>query len=182
MICRKPVIFIALGLLTAATIATAGRAIADTPPEHLLPQSIQIQHKEALEALTELAAKPGAVGVEAGKVLALMKTHMAKEQEFILTPLTLLPDIADGKVTPDMAWALPLIDKVKENREALFQEHVAITEALNELVVTATAANDQDAKEFAEEAAADSLTDLEIFEPTLLLIGDALRAKLPAAH
>ena len=31
-------------------------------------------------------------------------------------------------------------------------------------------------------AAGDSLTDLEILEPTILMIGDTLRAKLPAAH
>jgi len=39
-----------------------------------------------------------------------------------------------------------------------------------------------DTKEFAESAAADSLSDIEILEPTLLIIGDILRSKLPAGH
>jgi len=55
-------------------------------------------------------------------------------------------------------------------------------EALNALLAAAIEANDSDAKEFAESAAGDSLTDLEILEPAILMIGDTLRAKLPAAH
>jgi hypothetical protein len=49
-------------------------------------------------------------------------------------------------------------------------------------VVAATKAHDKEAAEFAEAAAADSLNDVELLEPTVLLIGDYLRAKLPAAH
>jgi hypothetical protein len=75
-----------------------------------------------------------------------------------------------------------MTDRVKAERGQLFEEHMAITEALNGLIVAATAEHDTDAKEFAESTAADSLADLEIFEPTLLLINQTLRSKLPAAH
>jgi hypothetical protein len=96
--------------------------------------------------------------------------------------LKLLPLLADGKVTPDMAWALTMTDRVRTEREELFQEHMRITETLNDLVAAATRARDADAKEFAESAAADSLIDLEILEPTLMLINDTLRSKLPKAQ
>jgi hypothetical protein len=129
-------------------------------PVHLLPQAIQIEQKETLEQLTELSTRKGEVGVEATKVLALMKKHMAREQEFILPPLTLLPQLADGNVTPDMAWALAMTDRVKAEREQLFDEHSELTEALNALIVAA----------------------VEEHEPTLLLINQTLHSKLPAAH
>ena len=39
-----------------------------------------------------------------------------------------------------------------------------------------------DAIEFARSAAGDSLNDIEVLEPTVLLIGDYLRSRLPTAH
>ncbi len=177
---------IALMALTAAAMPPAQHVAAQpappAAPAHLLPQSIQLADKETLDQLTELAGRKGAVGAAATKVLVLLKQHMAREQEYILPPLTLLPLLADGKVTPDMAWALEMTDRVKADREEIFQEHMAITEELNALAVAAAAENDTEAKDFAETAAADALTDLEIFEPTLLLINETLRSKLPAAH
>jgi hypothetical protein len=149
---------------------------------HPIPQSLQLSHKETLEQLAGLARKKGPVGVAATSALVVFKRHVAREQEFILPPLTLLPRLADGKVTPEMAWALPMTDRVRAEREQIFEEHTKVTDALNGLIVAATRANDREAKEFAENAAADSLNDLEILEPTLMLIGDILRSKLPAGH
>ena len=172
----------ALALTGAAWITAPGTAAAQPTPEHLVPQSLQIEHKETLEQITALAKHKGPVGVAAGRVLVLYKKHAAREDEFIFPPLTLLPYLADGKVTPDMAWALPMTDRVKAEQEQIFVEHTEITEALNGLVVAATKAHDNDAKEFAELAAANSLNDLEILVPAVLMIGDTLHSKLPAAH
>jgi hypothetical protein len=143
---------------------------------------LRIAQIETGEQLSMLAKRKGPVGAAAARVLALYDDHVAREREFILPPLTLLPLLADGKVTPDMAWAIAMTDRVKAEREEIFNEHTRITEALNRLVVAAAAAHDNDAKEFAESAAADSLNDLEVLEPTLILIGDILHSKLPAAH
>jgi hypothetical protein len=71
---------------------------------------------------------------------------------------------------------------VKAESEEIFQEHTRLTDALNVLTEVATKAKDNDAKEFAEAAAADSLNDLEVLQPTLMLIRDILRAKLPAGR
>jgi hypothetical protein len=186
---RSPTVLTLMALTAAAWLAPAlvipgSGAVAQPSPAtaHLIPQSLQIGHKETLEQLTLLARKKGPVGVAATKALVVFKRHIAREQEFILPPLTLLPRLAEGKVTPDMAWALPMTDRVRAEQEAIFEEHTKVTDALNELIVAATRANDKDAKEFAETAAADSLSDMEILEPTLLLIGDILHSKLPAGR
>jgi hypothetical protein len=185
---RSPTLLTLMALTAAAwvapsLIASSAAMAQPTPAEiHPIPQSLRIAHKETLEQLTILARKKGPVGIEANRALVVFKRHIAREQEFILPPLTLLPLLADGKVTPDMAWALPMTDRVRAEREAIFDEHTKVTDALNALVVAATRAHDNDAKEFAESAAADSLNDMEILEPTLLLIGDILRNKLPAGH
>lgn len=160
--------------------APSSQAVAQSARGYAIPQSLRIAHEETVEQLSILANRKGPVGEEARKALVVFKRHIDREQEFILPPLTLLPRLADGKVTPDMAWALPMLDRVRAEREEIFQEHTKITDALNALTVAAARAHDRTAKAFAESAAADSLNDMEVLEPTLLLLGDILHSKLPA--
>nr|WP_294552979.1 hypothetical protein [uncultured Rhodopila sp.] len=183
---RSPAVFGVVALAAAMWMLPPGAAFAQAEPAaaqaHAIPQALRIEQKETAEQLTTLASRPAPVGPAAKEALALLQKHYAREREFILPPLTLLPLLADGTVTADMAWALPMVDRVKAEREQIFNEHAEITEALNALLAAAIEANDNDAKEFAESAAGDSLTDLEILEPAILMIGETLRAKLPAAH
>lgn len=177
----------ALLVLAGVALATPGAAMAAEPaqtaaPQREIPQSLIFEHGETLDRLTALAKRPGKVGAAASRALGLFKRHTAREMEYILPPLALLPDMADGKVTPDMAWALVMCDRVKADREQIFQEHTQVTDAMNALLVAGEEAHDQDAIEFARSAAGDSLNDIEVLEPTVLLIGDYLRSRLPTAH
>jgi hypothetical protein len=178
--------FAVIGIVALAGAACAApwrtATAQDAAAAHPIPQALRIEQKETVEQLTILAAKPPPVGPAAKEALTLLERHYARERDFILPPLTLLPLLADGKATPDMAWAVPMTERVRAEREQIFNEHSEVTEALNALMVAAVEANDTEAKEFAESAAGDSLTDLEILEPAILMIGDTLRAQLPAAH
>ncbi|MDR3524015.1 MAG: hypothetical protein P4L66_07900 [Acetobacteraceae bacterium] len=179
---RRSTKFLVLaGLTTAALFTPQGGARAQTPSTvHPMPQSLINEHAEDFEKLEILSKRPGKVGEIARKAVALFKRHEATEKDYIMPPLTLLPSLADGQVTPDMAWAIAMTDKVRANRELIFQQHTEMTDILSELVVAAEAAHDQDAKEFAEAAAGDSLNDVEILEPMVLVLGDYLKMKLAA--
>ena len=189
---RSPTILAALALATAALTAPLGGAVAQAAPtaapasaaeaQHLIPQSQILEHQDTLAQLALLVRRKGPIGVAAAKVMVLYKKHAAREEEFIFPPLTLLPYLADGKVTPDMAWALPMTDRVKAEQEQIFIEHTKITDALNNLVAVGAKTHDKATKAFAESGVADSLADLEIMLPTVLLIGETLHSKLPAAH
>jgi len=171
-----------LVLGAVAWLGPAGAARAQPAPGHDIPQSLAYEHEDTLRELASLAQRPGPVGVAATKALDLFKRHTEREQAYILPPLALLPDLADGKATPDMAWALVMIDRVKADREVIFQEHEQVTDLMNELLVAGERSHDREAVDFARSAAADSLNDLEILEPTVLLIGDYLRTRLAAGH
>lgn len=183
----KSLTWIAAAVL--ATVLTGGRASAQghatdavSPSPHALPQSLLLEHQETMERLTALSARPGRVGVVAKQALALFRRHTDREMDYILPPLTLLPDLADGHVTPDMQWALVMADRVKADREVIFQEHTEVTDILNALLVAGQAERDAEAVDFAQAAATDSLNDVEILEPTVVMIGDVLRARLAPGH
>ncbi len=174
----RPTILILAGLMSCVLAGS----VAAQPAEHAgdIPQSMRLEHQNTLEQLTMLSRKSGPVGVEARKTLALYKAHMQREEEFILPPLTLLSQLADGKISPDMKWAIAMSDRVKAEREKTYQEHTAITDAMNALAAAARKAHDAAALDFAQGAVADSLNDLELIEPMSIVIGDYLKAKLPA--
>jgi hypothetical protein len=166
-------------LVIGASLGWAGVAASQpAPAEHDIPQSLAYEHASTLKHLAVLARRPGQVGAVARQALALFKRHIAHEQEYILPPLALLPDLADGKATPDMAWALAMADRVKANQEEIANEHAQVTDAMNALYAAGLRAHDQDAVDFARDAVGDSLNDIEILEPAVLLIGDYLRGKL----
>jgi hypothetical protein len=169
---------IATAFIGSANIASAQPA----SPGKDIPQSLRIEHQNTLNELSRLSQRRGDVGAEARKALILFKRHIQREQEFILPPLTLLPLLADGKVTADMKWAIAMSDRVKAEREEIFQEHTKITDAMNALATAARKARDNDALDFAQAAVADSLNDVELIEPMVIMVGDYLRAKLPAGQ
>ena len=170
-------------LLSTALLGGAGgvaRAQALPGPTDI-PSSILLSHNSDIDRLTQLTHRAGPLGVAAEKALDLLKRHHRREVEYILPPLTLVPALASGKASPEMRWAIDMSDKVKANREEIFQEHVAITEVMTALRVEAQKVDDLDAAEFAEDAVADSVADMEIQEPTSVLVGEILRARLGIA-
>ena len=173
--------FRALRLTALAAGVCVGAAASAQPAPHAgdIPQSLRVEHNDTLEQLTNLARHKGAVGEEARKALALFKQHTQREEAYILPPLTLLPLLADGKVSPDMKWAIAMADRVKADRDEIFQEHTRITDAMNALAAAAQKSHNAAAFDFARSAAADSLNDIELLEPMTIVIGDYLKAKLP---
>ena len=143
-----------------------------------IPQSEAFEHQEIIAKLKRLTQHAPPVGPLAQKALDVVKPHLDHDREIALPPLTLLPLLAEGKVTPDMKWALPLIDQVKAELSQNIKEHEAITAQLTALFAAAEQANDPEAAGIAREAAGDLLGDDEIAEPTVLLIGEYLRDKL----
>ena len=178
----------ALAAIATLVVATAGLGLAGAAlaqpaaTAHDIPQSLAVEHAETLDRLTELSRHPGEVGATARKALELYRQHQARELEYILPPLTLLPVLADGKVTPDMAWAVTMADRVKADRELIFAEHTQVTDIANALLDAGRRAHDPEAIEFAKAAVTDSLNDIELLEPTVLVIGDYVRVRLPAAQ
>jgi cytochrome c556 len=175
-------------VIALAALSLAGAAAAQPAPpapaaqDHPIPQSLLLEHQETMDRLAVLSQRPGKVGEVARQAMSLFKQHTEREQAYILPPLALLPDLADGNITPDMRWAMDMADKVKADREVIFQEHAAVTDAMNALMMAGQDAHDQEAVDFAQAAATDSLNDIELLEPTVVMIGGVLHAKLDPGH
>jgi len=177
---RKSAAVTAAAVLSAlVALAPGSSAWAQASQAHEIPQAIKLDHEQTLRQLAEIAKRHSRTGDIARKAMVVFKQHIQREEEYIIPPLTLAPAIADGHVRPDMRWAVAMVDRIKADREAIFAEHTVITEWMNELAAAAEKTHERDALEFARSAVADSLYDTEVTEPTAIVIGEYIRAKLP---
>ena len=87
-----------------------------------------------------------------------------------------------AKLSEDMKWAIAMAERVKAEREQIFQEHTQITDAMNALATAAQKAHDTAALDFARTAVADLLNDIELLEPMAIVVGEFLKVKLPAGQ
>ena len=72
-----------------------------------------------------------------------------------------------------------MADRIKADRETIFNEHTQMTKLMAELREAAERSNEHDVMEFARKGVLYSQEDLEVTEPTAILVGEYLRAKLP---
>ena len=145
-----------------------------------IPPSVSMEHDSVMTYLQKIAVRTTPSGAAAQRLMEVLKQHMALEDAFILPPLTLLPTLARGIVSPDMRWAIPMSDRVRTEHDALQRVHNGITEATLALQMAADDEHDEATIGFCRDLAADDLNDMEVTEPTVMLIGDLLRSRLPA--
>jgi hypothetical protein len=155
-------------------------AAASAPARLEIPQSSRVEHDDIisyLEAAAQQQRRPQ-VAEAARKALDVMRPHFAREADYVLPPLGLLPALAEGQVRPEMRGAIAMADRVKAEQDQLYEEHVRITGVLNDLIAAAEGERDRGLVAMARQAALHSLHEVEVLYPTVILIGDRLREKL----
>ncbi len=172
----KPLAALALGL---AGLLPASRGVAVAQPGKDIPPSVTMEHESVMHYLNHIAERTTPSGAAARRLIAVLTEHMKAEETFILPPLTLLPALAAGKVTPDMRWAISMSDRVRTEHDTLQRMHNAFTEAAVALQTAAEDEHDDVTVGFVRDLAADDLNDMEVTEPTVIIIGDLLRLRLP---
>ena len=146
--------------------------------EFIIPEPLKREHEELHEVLRKATKESGATGDAAKALAKLMHPHFVKEDAYALPPLGLLPQIAQGTVTPDMAEVLKLTDKLKQDLDEMLAEHKTIVAALNALADAARREKKPEYVAFAEKLTAHAQTEELVMYPAALLVGAYVRQKL----
>lgn len=142
------------------------------------PETIKAEHDELHVTLHGAMHEPGGVGDAAKEVARLMHPHFLKEEEYAMPPLGLLPALARGEATPDMAGALTLTDKLKAEMPHMLEEHKGIVAALKMLAAVAQREGKPQYAEFAKKLMLHAKNEEEVLYPAALLVGEIVRARL----
>ena len=147
------------------------------------PQSIRLQHDQIISRLDHFArSKDEQSAAAAKKAATFLREHYAKEEQFVLPPLSLLSRIAKGEITKDMEPAIAMADRTKSALSEFEDDHIKITSLMNELIEVGKRKKDDELVRLATRVAAQSLNDIEVNQPAAILVGDYLRQRLLPAR
>ena len=142
------------------------------------PRSLHTEH-EALHAELDRATRDrGAVGAAAREVARVMHGHFVREDAYAVPPLGLLPALAKGHVTKDMAGMVPLVQRLRAEMPLMLEEHRAILGAVQALAAAARDDHQPRTVELARRLEAHIVTEEEILYPAALLVGAYLELTL----
>lgn len=147
-----------------------------------IPASIRFEHESLHRELADVSLEQGTVGEAARNLAQLMHPHFLREDEYAMPPLGLLARLARGEVSPEMAEALPLIARLKEEMPLMMEEHRSIKGALVALEEAAGAEGKPEIVDFAQRLALHARSEEEILYPAAILVGEILKLRLAAAQ
>jgi hemerythrin HHE cation binding domain-containing protein len=142
------------------------------------PSSLRREHEELHADLARAGQMPGLLGQTAREVARIMHPHFLREDEYAMPPLSLLPKLAKGHITPDMADVLPLVARLKEEMPLMIDEHRAILGAVRAFAMAAESEGDEKCIRLAAELTVHAQLEEEVLYPTAILVGEFVKAKL----
>jgi hypothetical protein len=133
------------------------------------------EHRHLRSALQRAEAAGGRTGAAATEVMKVLFPHMVMEEEYAMPPLKLLPRIARGEVTPDMARVIPIARTLKAELPRMLEDHKQIVMALRRLMQAAVEEGFEGYTEYASKLIAHAQMEEEIAYPAAILVGEYLK-------
>ena len=145
-----------------------------------LPGFCERRTKAAVEmvAATRLGGETGAA---AQAVVRVLFPHILLEEEFGIPPLSLLPRLARGEISADMASVLRWTELLKAELPRMLDEHRQIVEALKGFLRAATAEQHSGYARLAEKLSVHVQLEEEVLYPASIVVGEYLKLKLGRA-
>lgn len=143
-----------------------------------IPAPLKSEHDELHSALVRATKELGKLGAAAKAVEKVLRSHLAKEEQFALAPMGLLPKLARGEVTSDMEEVLVLIDRLEHELPGMLEDHQQIVSALKLLLAAARSQDKVEYAEFAEQLIRHVQTEEQVLYPAAILAGRYIRLKL----
>lgn len=144
------------------------------------PAAMTAEHEE-LHADLAKAIRSGGRTAEAAKAVGqALHPHFLREQAFAIPPLGLLPALARGEFSEDMADVLPMTDRLEAELPHMLQEHQVILRALSALAEAADAEGKPGVGKFAQRLTLHAQTEEQLSYPAAILVGKYVRARLKA--
>jgi hypothetical protein len=146
-----------------------------------LPRVLRTAHEELHEEMVAATRLGGETGAAAQAVVRVLFPHILLEEEFGIPPLSLLPRLARGEISADMASVLRWTELLKAELPRMLDEHKQIVEALKGFLRAATAEQHSGYARLAEKLSVHVQLEEEVLYPASIVVGEYLKLKLGRA-
>ena len=162
--------------LERARAQVAARPTGHKPRELKIPESLRLRHAAFQAEFLNATKDAGQVGEAAQAIEALANAHFAKAKD-AFPPLGLLPLLAEGRDTSEMAEARRMAEQLRTQLPQIRREHRTLLAGLQRLAEAARAEGKLDVVRFAERLRLHILEEEEVLYPAVLLVGEHLKAR-----
>lgn len=145
-------------------------------PEY--PESSLPEHRELRMILTRAMNSGGQTAIAADGVRRVLYPHMRLEEAFAAPPLSLLPRLAAGEVSPEMEKIIEVSAMLKLQMPRMLEQHRMIVNALRALLKAATDEHHPSFVQFAQKLMHHAQQEEEMLYPAAILVGEYVRLKL----
>ena len=142
------------------------------------PESSLPEHRELRGILTRAMSAGGQTAVAADGVRRVLYPHMRLEEAFAAPPLSLLPKVAAGEITPDMEKIIEVSAMLKLQLPRMLEQHRTIVTALKALLRAATEERHAAYVQFAQRLMHHAQQEEEMLYPAAILVGEYVKLKL----
>lgn len=143
-----------------------------------IPTPLFQEHEALLARLLSATRAGGSIGRVANALAKRLNPHLAKENRLALPPLALLPVLARGESTAEMADVLELTDRLEVELPGMLEEHQHIFRLLKELLAAGEAEGDTGTIEFAGHLMHHAAMEELVIYPAALLVGRLVRERM----
>lgn len=179
---RRNVVVLPAVMAVLFAVATWGPAAPpdsgqDKPLELKMPDSLRARHEAFHAEFVKATQETGKVGDADRAIEKVGATHFAKAKD-AFAPLGLLPQLAEGKVTPEMRVAIQMAEKLRSGLRQIHGEHRELVAGLKSLAEAAKEEGKTDYVRFAERLTLHIQEEEEVLYPAVLLVGDYVKRGL----
>ncbi len=144
------------------------------------PIPLKSEHEALYAEVNRAVRLEDCTGKATRLVARLIERHFAREEEFALPPLGLLPSLAEGTVEQEMAAAITMAAKLHDELPNLLAEQRVIVAALEELMAAAENEGHAELVGFAGRLMLPEEIERQVSYPMAILIGKYLQLRLKA--
>lgn len=177
-----------LSVLLAVAAGAVGESLAQGPAvppnskrearvELKIPESLRLRHEAFRAEFAKALKDHGKVGQEAKVIEKLASAHFAKAKD-VFPALGLLPLLAEGKVTPEMAAVRRITNHLRAALPQIRQEHRELVAGLKKIAEAARQEGKIEYVHFVERLNLHIQEEEEVLYPTVLLVGELVQLKL----
>lgn len=147
------------------------------PGKPEVPASLKEDHKYLLDKIQRIASFQDSSGFAAKKLSDLLQHHFQEEEDYVLSPLGLLPMLASGKVPEQSKEVINLTEKFKSQLTHMNIEHQMIKAYMEEMKLADKDKNHPEIIEFETEIHKHAKSEEDVFFPAAILVGDFLKLR-----